>query len=347
MFRVKLLLVAGVGVLFSAFLVIAFRQQLQNAFFANLSRFGTAQLHLQVVQDVPLTGTASRFDYQAVDAEHHRLYIAHENDDRVTVVDTQERRVIGDVTDIAYPHGVILIPQLKRVYATAEGTNEVVVFDAETLKILNRVAIGKIPDGLTYDPNSNQIFVSTEGEDAVSVMNVATNKFVTRIPVGKRVGNSHYDDVSKHVFTTVGNENALVEIDPVHNQMIGKYDMTGCDHPHGFAIASFNHTAYVTCEHNNVMLVFDLNSKKILQKESVGFTPDVVDFDPGTKKLYVGSESGIVAIFEASDTGVKKLGWNFLVRHAHSVAVNPMTHELYVPVDDLDGKPALRIFKPL
>ena len=42
-----------------------------------------------VVADVPLTGGTARFDYQSLDAQAHRLYIAHLGASQVIVFDTQ------------------------------------------------------------------------------------------------------------------------------------------------------------------------------------------------------------------------------------------------------------------
>jgi hypothetical protein len=32
--------------------------------------------------------------------------------------------------------------------------------------------------------------------------------------------------------------------------------------------------------------------------------------------------------------------------HAHSVAVDPATHRVYLPLENVDGKPVLRILAP-
>ena len=47
------------------------------------------------VADIPLPGRAVRFDYQSLDAEHGRLYIAHMNADQLVVfVGSQDRHFV-------------------------------------------------------------------------------------------------------------------------------------------------------------------------------------------------------------------------------------------------------------
>src|SRR5438045_7498502 len=81
-------------------------------------------LPLERVADVPLPGGASRFDYQSIDSEGGRLYIAHLGASRLIVFDTGHRRVLSEIGNLASVHGVVAVPELHRVYATATGTNE-------------------------------------------------------------------------------------------------------------------------------------------------------------------------------------------------------------------------------
>ena len=50
---------------------------------------------LTKVADVPMPGPAVRFDYQSLDADHGRLYIAHMNADQLVVFDTQKTASCG------------------------------------------------------------------------------------------------------------------------------------------------------------------------------------------------------------------------------------------------------------
>src|SRR5881394_1623295 len=66
----------------------------------------------RIVADTPLTGGPSRFDYQSLDLQAHRLYIAHLGASQVTVFDTQSGAVVGDVLGVAGVHGVLAVPEL-------------------------------------------------------------------------------------------------------------------------------------------------------------------------------------------------------------------------------------------
>ena len=72
--------------------------------------------------------------------------------------------------------------------------------------------------------------------------------------------------------------------------------------------------------------------------------PDVLAFDPGWHRLYVASESGIVSIFDERGPELQPVG-EYRAPHAHSVAVDPRTHRVYLPLENVDGKPVLRILE--
>ena len=86
---------------------------------------------LQAIVDVPLPGSASRFDYQSLDEASGRLVIAHMGADQVVIVDTATRQVVGTVGDIKTPMGVLAVPELGRIFAAGAGSGDVAVIDAE------------------------------------------------------------------------------------------------------------------------------------------------------------------------------------------------------------------------
>ncbi|MGI8548541.1 MAG: hypothetical protein ACR2M1_14650, partial [Gemmatimonadaceae bacterium] len=74
-------------------------------------------------------------------------------------------------------------------------------------------------------------------------------------------------------------------------------------------------------------------------------TADVLAFDPELKRLYVASESGTESVFEERGQELVSLG-SVHASHAHSVAVDPRTHHVFLPLENVGGRPVLRIMEP-
>ncbi|MFL6229215.1 MAG: hypothetical protein ACJ741_10580 [Pyrinomonadaceae bacterium] len=306
----------------------------------------TTKLALRTVSDVPLTGRATRLDYQSFDPQTGRLYVAHLGDDMLTVFDTNGGKVVGDVKDLKRVHGVLAVPELHRVYASATGTNELAVIDDETLQVVARVPAGDYPDGIAYASSASKLYVSDLHGKSDTVIDAKTNQRIATIALAGGAGNTQYDAASGHVFVTVHRVNQIAEIDPQTDKVIGSYPLPGCAESHGLLIDGEHRLAFAACEENSKLAVFDLTQKKLTAIHSIGADPDVLAFDKSLQRLYVSAESGTVSVFDVRGGGLAKVGEGFFAPKAHSVAVDSRTHRVYFPLEDVGGKPVLRIAEP-
>lgn len=158
---------------------------------------------LQPIVDVPLPGSASRFDYQSLDEASGRLVIAHMGADQVVIVDTATQRVVGTVGDVKTPTGVLAVPELGRIFAAAAGSGDVAIIDAERVTVIAHIGQIGFPDGLDYVPAVQQVFVSDESGGEELVIDASSNDVVTTIAIGGEAGNTHYDPGSGCVLVAV------------------------------------------------------------------------------------------------------------------------------------------------
>jgi DNA-binding beta-propeller fold protein YncE len=267
------------------------------------------------------------------------------NADQMVVFDTAKRKVVANLDGFKRVHGVWAVPELDRVYASVTGDHAVAVVDSKTLNTLTKVGPITYPDGLAYAPIAKRVFVSDEHGDADAVIDATNNTLVTSIPLGGGAGNTVYDPNSGHILVAVHGANELVAIDPASAKIVGRHSLPGISNPHGIALDTSNRLAFVAGEENQSLAMVDLNTMKIVSSYQVGEDPDVLAFDPGLKRLYVSSESGTVSVFQSLHRSLVLLG-SFEMPHAHTVSVDPKTHLVYFPLENIDGRPLLRIMKP-
>ena len=301
---------------------------------------------LKKVADLPLPGKAVRFDYQSLDASHGRLYIAHMNADQLVVFDTKKREVVANLDGFPSVHGVWAVPELGRVYASATGEHKVAVVDMQNLKIITKTGPVHYPDGIAYAPGPKRVFVSDEHGDADAVIDATTNALLTTIPLGGGAGNTVYDSGSGHILVAVHEKNELVAIDPATAKIVGRYPVPGIESPHGVALDPNARLAFVAGEENHKLALVDLSNMQVLATYPVGKDPDVLAFDPGLKQLYVSAESGNVTVFREKGKMLVREGGLFMP-YAHTVSVDPETHLVYFPLQNVDGHPLLRIMEPI
>jgi DNA-binding beta-propeller fold protein YncE len=301
---------------------------------------------LKTVAEIPVPGPAVRFDYQSLDTTMDRLYIAHMDAGTLLVVDVKNQRVVADLEGFSQVHGVWAVPELGRVYASVTGRQQVAVVDMRDNSVLARVGGIDYPDGIAYAPNVRRLFVSDEHGGADAVIDVFADTLITRIVLGGEAGNTVYDPVTACILVAVHEKNEIAVIDPETDRIVAHIAVPGIQSPHGIALDAGRRVAFVAGEANAHVGVLDLTSGRVIATYAVGTDPDVLAFDPTWGRLYVGSESGTVSAFtevEARDGMHLVRDGDFVLPHAHTVAVDPRTHLIYFPLQDVGGAPVLRV----
>ena len=299
---------------------------------------------LTLLREIPLPGPANRFDYQSVDPASGRIYMNHMNAGRMVVFDADSNHVVTEIMDLPRATGVWAVPSHHQVYVSAAGAHEVAIIDDRTLKVTSRIGGIRFPDGIAYASDVGKVFVSDEAGGADVVIDAATSAKRSTIDLDGEAGNSHYDSVSHCVLVTVQTKNQLVAIDPASERIVQRYDLAGSANPHGFTLDEEGRLAFIASEGSATLQVIDLRTMRLLEQHKTGDTPDVLAWDPVWRRLYVASEGGVLSAFWLDGTSLKPVG-EIQAPHAHTVSVDPRTHRVYLPLENVDGRPLLRIYE--
>ena len=305
-------------------------------------------LPLRTVADLALGGRSPRFDYQSIDPVARQLYIAHQGDGAILVVDLVHRRILGRIGELPNVHGVLVVPALHRLFATAQGLHQLVMIDTRTDRVLNRTTAGVVPDGIAYDPVGRHVFVFDERPaGALIVVDAATGRTVGTIPLGGSAGNVQYDPVAKRMLVGVETSDELALVDPATLQITRRVPLRGCDANHSLGIDAAARLVIVGCSGNGRLLALDADSFQVLGSIARAGHVDVLAIDPRLHRMYAASENGIVSVVEmAHGKRPRLLGQTHLAARAHTVAVDPRTSLVYLPLGTSGGSSVLRILRP-
>ncbi len=301
---------------------------------------------LSTVQDISLgNGPPTRFDYQSLDPQNNLLLISRSGANTVLLFNIQTRKVVAEIPGIPDGHGLYAVDALGRIYASAGGSDQVVVIDAHSFKIVDRITLGKGagPDGMAYDPIEQKLFVSDESGSSDAVIDVKTDRLLTLIPLGGNAGNTQYDAASDTIYVNEETHNQLDAINPKTDQIVGRYALSGCQDNHGMQIDSQNRLMFIACVTNATLIELNMKTMQEVDHASIGANPDVLALDQGRHLLYVATESGVFSIFVERGLTVHKLAEGYIAPHAHTVSVDQQTHLIYLPLENLNGHPVIRI----
>src|SRR5215831_6739275 len=300
---------------------------------------------LKKVKDYDLPGPpGKRFDYLTIDTDDDYLISAHLAANQTYVIDLHTDKVLATVTDTPGAEGVEYVPEFKKFYTSNAGDNTIGVVDMKQMKVVKKLKTESKPDGSTYAAPYHKLYVSDERGKAEAIVDVTKDEIIKTLHFDSETGMPQYDPVARKVYVNLQDDNLFAVIDPKTDQVIGRYPVGRCKGNHGMTLDPEHHRAFLSCEGNELMTVFDLDKHQPIAYLPMASGPDVIKFDAGLGRIYVACYGGAISVFQQDDPEHYRKLEDFKVQHAvHSLAVDPETHRVYTPEQEENGKPVARI----
>lgn len=326
---------------------------LTTAFLLGIATTGGAQttptLKKVTTFDLPGPG-GKRFDYLTIDEDDHYLIAAHLAADQTYVIDLRTNSVVAVVNNTPGAEGVEYVSELKKFYTSNAHDDTIGVVDLKQMKVIKKLKTESKPDGSTYAAPFHKLYVSDERGKAEAIVDVQKDEIVGTLHFDSETGMPQYDPVARKVYLNLQDENIFAVIDPMTDKVVGRYSVGRCKGNHGMALDPEHHRAFLACEENNLMAVFDLDKHAAIAFLPVADGPDVIKFDSGLNRIYVACYSGAISVFRQDDPDHYRKLEDFRVQHAvHSLAVDSKSHRVYTPEQEEDGKPVARmvVYEPV
>jgi hypothetical protein len=107
------------------------------------------------------------------------------------------------------------------------------------------------------------------------------------------------------------------------------------------AIDLATHRLFIGCD-NKLMLMIDNTNGKVIYSTPIGAGVDANWFDPGTKLAFSSNgEAGTVTVAHEESPSVLKVVQTLKTRRgARTMALDPITHTIYLAITDYEPQPA-------
>src|SRR6201993_2102097 len=310
----------------------------------------TGQTLKQIAKfDLPGPG-GKRFDYLTIDEDDHYLISAHLAADQTYVIDLSTNRVVATIADTPGAEGVEYVPELKKFYTSNAHDNTIGVVDLKQMKVIKKLKTDVKPDGSTYAVPYHKLYVSDERGKAEAIVDVTRDEIIKTLHFDSETGMAQYDPVTRKVYVNLQDENIFAVIDPATDDVVARYPVGRCKGNHGMTLAPDQHRAFLSCEGNDLLTVFDLDKHEPIAFLPMAGGPDVIKFDSGLKRIYVACSSGAISVFQMDDPDRYRKLEDFPVqKKVHSLAVDSETHRVYAPEQEADGKAVARmvVYEPV
>jgi DNA-binding beta-propeller fold protein YncE len=279
-----------------------------------------------------------------IDFDDNYLLASHLAAGLLYVIDLKTNRLVKTIPDVPGTEGVEYVPELKKAYTSDWYENKVGVVDLRQMKVIAKIPVDDKPDGSAYAAHFHKLYVSNERGKTESVIDVTTDKVVKTLRFDSETGMPQYDPKSRKVLVNLQDHNTIAEIEPATDTVSGRYPIADCKANHGMVLDAEHRRAFLVCEENNRVAVFDLERHKTIATVAIPPGGDVIKFDPGLRRIYVACSSGAIAVIQQDDPDHYRKLEDFPVdRKVHSLAVDSRTHRVYAPEEQENGKPVARM----
>jgi len=266
----------------------------------------------------------------AVDAATHRLFVPHST--RLTVVDLEQGREVGDVPETRAVRGVALAPGLGRGFASNGAANAVTVFNLRSLKASSDpIETGASPGAIVYDAGTGRVFTMNAGSNNATGITAADGSTAGTIPLGGRPGMAVTDGAGR-VYVDLEDRNEIAVLDSRVLRVIRRWPVASCPGPVSLAIDVPHGRLLLGCR-NGTMAAIDTGSGRVVATLPIGHSVDLLRYDAGSSLVFAASGDGTLSVAsqESPDSYrlVDAIGTRPGIR---AMELDPSTHRLYLAV---------------
>jgi len=284
----------------------------------------TQSYHL--VKKIALGGEGG-WDYLTLDSVARRLYVTRAM--KVTVLDVDTSRIVGEIPNTAGVHGVALAPELGRGFTSNGRASTASIFNLKTLRVLGQVKTGLDPDAIVYDPFSQHVFTFNGKSSSVTVFDANSAKVVGTIPLG---GNPEFAvaDGLGRIYVNLESTSEVLTLDTSSLSVQARSPLAPCSEPTGMAMDRQQQLLFIGCR-NRMMAVVDANSGQIKASLSIGGGVDAIAFDPATKLAFSSNGEGtLTVVHEDSKDKFSVVDSVVTQRGARTMALDLKTHNVFL-----------------
>jgi len=295
---------------------------------------------LELVATIPMPGVKGRIDHFAADIKRHRLFVAALGNDTVEVLDVAGNRHEKSVAGFGEPQGIVHLPHSNRLFVANGSANRVDILDAGSLSIVKRIEGLDDADNLRYDAAAGKVVVGY-GKGALRLMDADSGASAGDIRLAGHPESFQLEARGTRAFVNVPTAQQVAVVDRVKRQVTVTWPVAGAKSNFPMALDEEGRRLFVGARSPAVMLVYDIDSGKVVARLPIGGDTDDIFFDASRKRVYVICGEGRVDIFrqETADQYSQQSSIKTAPRARTGLFV-PEDEKLYVAAPSVGSAPA-------
>jgi len=288
-------------------------------------------------REIPIGGEGG-WDILTIDSAASRLYLSHAT--KVVIVDLNKNSVTGEIADTPGVHAFVPVPELQRGFSSNGKESKSSVVDLATLKTVSKIDTGQNPDAIVYEPRHGEVYVFNHTGNSVTVIDAKAATVSSTIQLGGNPEFAAVDDEAGRIYCNIEDKSEVAVIDMSKHEIIARWPIAPGEEPSGIALDARHHRLFAGC-HNNMMVMLDTQTGKVIANVPIGRGVDGCAFDDSTQLAFASCGDGTTTI--AKEETPDKLAVVQVLktqRGARTMAIDPKTHRIYLPTAQFAPAPS-------
>jgi len=299
--------------------------------------------------ELPKSGPLNVLDYLTIN--NGTLFVTSESSGALFKVDLDlNHPSLGRVSELpgsGAAHGVALMMDHNVAFITRSEENTVDVFDPTSLRLLTRIPVADDADAILYVPSAKLVYVANGDTKIATLIDPEQRITVGTVPLPGRPEFPAMDSQTGVLYQNLEDINSVVAVDLAKRALIGEWSLAPCEGPSGMAIDSDERRLFAVCSRNATLVVFDLESHRVITSLKIGGGPDSVAFDGTLHRIYSAGKAGRLTVIQQDGPNAYRILDEIRTHYgAHTLVLDPVSHRVFVGYASLFAHPRIGVFSP-
>ena len=280
---------------------------------------------------IVVPGGPAHFDFMQADATNGLLLAAHKGAKSLLLLDLRSGKVLPEI-NVGVAQGVAVDAAEGRYFVGDEDEKKIVVVDAKSRKVTGEIPVPGAVDAIAYDSKRGLVYADEDGGLNVWVVDVIAKKVVATVVIPGVAEYVEYDPVTDRIYQNIKTKDLLVVIHPSTHKVEKSWSTLPATSPHGLAIDQ-EHGRIFVAGGNGKLISIEIQSGKVTSSVDIVRGVDQIAFDPKKQVVYCAGKGSISAV-KVTPQGLTSLGNTPAPNGAKTLAIDPLTHDIWVSYTD-------------